>query len=243
MGLVLNVCDYLYVLDFGKVIAEGTPAQIRTDPAVVAAYLGESAGEAEAHGGDDGRRGAATIVDPARSSARHRRRSASDESAPATRSSTSAASRRATAASPSSATSTSPSTPGEVVALLGPNGAGKTTTLLTISGLSARSAGTIKVLGAAVDGRARRRGRPARPGPRAEDRSLFFDLTVEENLRLGLLGGRVEKAAAYERALEMFPALAPLVDRRAGLLSGGEQQMLAMARALASEPKVLWWTR
>ena len=129
---------------------------------------------------------------------------------------------------------------GEVVALLGPNGAGKTTTLLTISAIIAPLAGSITVLGAPVDGR--QPSKVARRGVAhvAEDRSLFFDLTVEENIRLGLTSGsRVEKAAAYQSALEMFPALAPLVDRRAGLLSGGEQQMLAMARALASRPKVL----
>jgi branched-chain amino acid transport system ATP-binding protein len=129
---------------------------------------------------------------------------------------------------------------GEVVALLGPNGAGKTTTLLTISALLAPLAGAITVLGAPVDGR--HPSKVARRGVAhvAEDRSLFFDLTVEENIRLGLTSGsRAQKAAAYLTVFEMFPALRPLVSRRAGLLSGGEQQMLAMARALASRPKVL----
>jgi branched-chain amino acid transport system ATP-binding protein len=73
----------------------------------------------------------------------------------------------------------------------------------------------------------------------AEDRSLFFDLTVEENIRLGLTGNRTSRARAHDRAMELFPALVPLQKRLAGLLSGGEQQMLAMARALASEPKCL----
>ena len=128
--------------------------------------------------------------------------------------------------------------PGEVVALLGPNGAGKTTTLLTISGILKPVSGNINVLGTSTAGE-----RPeviARRGMAhvAEDRSLFFDLTVQENLRLGLTPDRAKRAAAMENALTMFPALRPLVDRRAGLLSGGEQQMLAMARGLASEPKV-----
>ena len=129
--------------------------------------------------------------------------------------------------------------PGEVVALLGPNGAGKTTTLLTISGILRPLEGTVNVLGDAVLGG--RAYRTARRGLAhvAEDRSLFFDLTVTENLRLGLTGDRSRRAAAMDRAMELFPALAPLRKRRAGLLSGGEQQMLAMARALASEPKVL----
>ena len=128
---------------------------------------------------------------------------------------------------------------GEVVALLGPNGAGKTTTLLTISGLLRPIAGSVTVLGEAVEG-----GKPHRVARRglahvAEDRSLFFDLTVQENLRLGLTGDKSTRAAAYDRAMELFPVLAPLRGQRAGLLSGGEQQMLAMARALVSEPKCL----
>lgn len=128
---------------------------------------------------------------------------------------------------------------GEVVALLGPNGAGKTTSLLAVSGLLRPLAGELIVLGEPV-----RRGRPHRVARRglahvAEDRSLFFDLSVEENVRLGLTGARRRRAAAFERAMELFPVLRPLTSRRAGLLSGGEQQMLAMARALASEPRVL----
>ena len=128
---------------------------------------------------------------------------------------------------------------GEVVALLGPNGAGKTTTLLTISGLLHPISGTVHVLGEAVTGDRpytnARRGLAHVP----EDRSLFFDMTVNENLVLGLTTDRAKRKAAYDRAMEMFPALAPLRSRLAGLLSGGEQQMLAMARALASEPKCL----
>ena len=124
---------------------------------------------------------------------------------------------------------------GEVVALLGPNGAGKTTTLLTTSGLLAPIAGDVRVFGSSVRGR--RPHHIARLGVAhvPEDRSLFFQLTVRENLRLG----RAPRAAAIERALGWFPALEPLMDRRAGLLSGGEQQMLAMARALVGEPKLL----
>ena len=129
--------------------------------------------------------------------------------------------------------------PGEVVALLGPNGAGKTTTLLTISGILQPVSGEVNVLGSSIAGE--RPEKVARRGLAhvAEDRSLFFDLTVQENLRLGLTPDRAKRAVAMENALTMFPALRPLITRRAGLLSGGEQQMLAMARGLASEPKVL----
>ena len=128
---------------------------------------------------------------------------------------------------------------GEVVALLGPNGAGKTTTLLTISGLIPLLRGSITVLGEPVD--SRNPHRLARLGLAhvAEDRSLFFNLTVQENLKLGLRSSHREQEAGLEQALELFPALLPLMGRRSGLLSGGEQQMLAMARALMSQPRLL----
>jgi branched-chain amino acid transport system ATP-binding protein len=128
---------------------------------------------------------------------------------------------------------------GEVVALLGPNGAGKTTTLLTISGLLKPVEGTVRVLGEDIAGQ--QPHKVARRGLAhvAEDRSLFFELTVQENIKLGLRGTRAQNQAAYDRAMELLPALAPLGKRAAGLLSGGEQQMLAMARAIVSEPKCL----
>jgi branched-chain amino acid transport system ATP-binding protein len=128
---------------------------------------------------------------------------------------------------------------GEVVALLGPNGAGKTTTLLTISGLLKPLGGAITVIGHRTA-----RTRPhhiARLGLAhvPENRSLFFSLTVAENLGLALKGSRADRAEHQTRALDMFPALKPLLSRRAGLLSGGEQQMLAMARALVTSPRLL----
>lgn len=124
---------------------------------------------------------------------------------------------------------------GEVVALLGPNGAGKTTTLLTASGFVPIISGDMEVFGRSVKGR-----RPhvlAREGLAhvPEGRSLFYQLTVAENLRLGATKGTAE----VDKALSYFPSLEPILERRAGLLSGGEQQMLAMARALAVNPKLL----
>jgi branched-chain amino acid transport system ATP-binding protein len=124
---------------------------------------------------------------------------------------------------------------GEIVALLGPNGAGKTTTLITTSAINPMIGGDIAVFGKSVKGR-----RPhlvARDGLAhvLEDRSLFFQLTVHENLLLGSAKGTVD----IDQALEYFPALADIQGRRAGLLSGGQQQMLAMARALTSTPKLL----
>jgi ABC-type branched-subunit amino acid transport system ATPase component len=125
--------------------------------------------------------------------------------------------------------------PGEVVALLGANGAGKTTTLRAISGIVHPMAGRIRYVGGdlagvSISGRARR-GIAHVP----ETRGLFFGLTVAEHLRLGHRGERLDVEAAYR----YFPALAELRERRCGLLSGGEQQMLAVARALARHPKLL----
>src|SRR3954467_12603399 len=120
---------------------------------------------------------------------------------------------------------------GEVVALLGPNGAGKTTTLLTIAGLLPALGGTVEVLGAPVD--VAHPERMARRGLAfvTEDRSLFPGLTVGEHLRLA--------SKDVSLALQWFPKLESLLDRRAGPLSGGEQQMLAIARALVARPKLL----
>jgi branched-chain amino acid transport system ATP-binding protein len=125
---------------------------------------------------------------------------------------------------------------GEVVALLGPNGAGKTTTLLTAAGVLRAIRGDV-----VLDGRSLLGLRPhqiARLGLALvpEGRGLFRQLTVKENLRLvrSREGGR-----SQDDVLGMFPLLEGLQARRVGLLSGGEQQMLALAKALLSRPKVV----
>lgn len=122
---------------------------------------------------------------------------------------------------------------GEVVALLGPNGAGKTTTLLTIAGLLPPIDGDVQYQGKPVGGRPAdylaRNGVAFLP----EDRALFAQLTVRENLRL------VRNSSGVNEIFDLLPALRPLVNRRAGLLSGGEQQMLALARAFIGKPKLL----
>jgi len=137
---------------------------------------------------------------------------------------------------------------GEVVALLGPNGAGKTTTLLTVSGLLPPLDGELRVLGAEQTTAGRRSAARRGTAKRAralvrrglahvpEDRALFFSLTGREHLRLA--GRRGDTEAATD-ALRPFPALASIIGRRAGLMSGGEQQMLAVARALTARPKLL----
>jgi branched-chain amino acid transport system ATP-binding protein len=128
--------------------------------------------------------------------------------------------------------------PGEVVALLGPNGAGKTTTLMTVAGLLPALGGAVRLLGRPVDARAPHRNARRGLGYVTEDRGLFGRLSVRDNLRLAARDGR-DAAAAVAEAVTWFPALAPLLDRRAGLLSGGEQQMLAVARALVARPQLL----
>jgi branched-chain amino acid transport system ATP-binding protein len=124
---------------------------------------------------------------------------------------------------------------GEVVALLGPNGSGKTTTLLTLAGILDTISGQANFMGRpAAGGRAHkiaRRGLSLVP----DDRSIFFDLTTRENIRLG----RHDGGGQLDLVLEYFPALRGRLSVRAGLLSGGEQQMLAIGRALAMRPKAL----
>jgi branched-chain amino acid transport system ATP-binding protein len=125
---------------------------------------------------------------------------------------------------------------GEVVALLGPNGAGKTTTLSTIAGLLAPISGQVELDGAPIG------GRPAYKLARAgialvpEDRSLFYDLTVRENLIVARANG---DALPEAELLTMLPELEKCIGRKAGVLSGGEQQMLAVGRAIISKPKLL----
>jgi branched-chain amino acid transport system ATP-binding protein len=119
---------------------------------------------------------------------------------------------------------------GEIVALLGPNGAGKTTTLRTLAGALRPLGGEVLLNGRPTRAPLHRRSRQGLAYV-PEERSVFMSLTAAENLRVG--DGRPE------RALELFPELRPHLKRRAGLLSGGQQQILTLARALASGPQVL----
>lgn len=128
---------------------------------------------------------------------------------------------------------------GEIVALLGRNGAGKTTTIRGILGLTPPRAGRVLLDGRDVA------GRPVHENVRAgmawvpEDRRIFPGLTVEENLEVATLPPRGEDAWTPERVFAEFPLLAPLRRRRGGALSGGQQQLLAIARALCGNPRVL----
>ncbi len=129
---------------------------------------------------------------------------------------------------------------GEVVALLGRNGAGKSTTLKAIMGLVPPQAGRVLFRGEDLTGKPShlicRKGIGFVP----EDRRIFPDLTVRENLEVGRRpDGHGDPRWSFERAFEMFPALRNLASRRGGSLSGGEQQMLAIARTLVGNPTVL----
>jgi branched-chain amino acid transport system ATP-binding protein len=119
---------------------------------------------------------------------------------------------------------------GEVVCLLGPNGAGKTTTVLTIAGELPVVRGHVELFGRPCTDRLFRRVRRGL-GFVGEDRSVLMSLTARDNIRL--------RGGSVERALDLFPELEPHLARRVALLSGGQQQMVGIARALSRRPKLL----
>ncbi len=127
---------------------------------------------------------------------------------------------------------------GELVGLIGPNGAGKSSTLHAIMGAAPVSSGDVQLDGRSLVGR--RTEDVARAGIALvpEGRRVFAELTVEENLRLGLAGRR-GRGGGFERVYELFPVVREFRRRSAGALSGGQQQQLAIARALVAEPDVL----
>jgi branched-chain amino acid transport system ATP-binding protein len=130
---------------------------------------------------------------------------------------------------------------GELVGIVGPNGAGKSTLLAAIAGAVKPTAGTVRLADVDITGAKPedivRRGLSLVP----EGRAIFTDLSVTENLRLGLTGRRERQGGdeAIERMRELFPVLTTHERYQAGMLSGGQQQQLAIARALVAEPQVL----
>jgi len=130
---------------------------------------------------------------------------------------------------------------GEIVGLIGPNGAGKSTTLHAIMGAVTANAGAIRYAGASIRGRKPEAIARAGIALVPEGRRIYGDFTVDENLRLGLVarrsrGGENDDLAAVH---DLFPILAEFRTRKAGTLSGGQQQQLAIARALVARPDVL----
>ena len=213
MQLVMGISDVIYVLDAGRMIAKGTPAEVRQNPAVRRAYLGE--GEFEVLTGrvpSGARRPEALIVQGL----------TADYGAAPVLEGVSLCVRE-----------------GELVALLGANGAGKSTLMRTLVGLHRPTEGSVLFAGreiAHADAHSiARSGLTLVP----EGRQVFPELSVGDNLRLGAYGKVPMSHAREDELFGLFPKLAPLRERRAGLLSGGEQQMLALARGLAADPRVL----
>jgi branched-chain amino acid transport system ATP-binding protein len=214
MGLVMRVSDRVIVLDAGVRIADGAPGDIAANPAVRRAYLGE-----------EGR------VDRAR------------RTAPAT------PVRTVLAADALAASYSAVSVlydvdlsvaEGEFVAVLGANGAGKSTLTRALSGLLRPVSGTIRLRDRPLQGEPAHRVAAHGLILVPEGRQIFPELSVIDNLRLGgYLRPRGDLAAQIELLLKRFPPLARRLRQRAGLLSGGEQQMLAIARGLMARPSVL----
>jgi len=214
MSLVMRVCDYVYVLDFGKLLARGQPAAIRSDPKVIAAYLGE---ESKKPAGD-----AATVsarakeeeplLDVKQLAAGYGGLEVIRDVDLAVR-------------------------PGEVVACIGANGAGKTTTLRAISGMIHPRRGRVSFAGADVTGASAEHIAKAGLIHIPEGRGLFPRLNVEDTLRLvsNTSGHDIDITAAYE----LFPKLRQRRRQLVGTLSGGEQQMVALARAILSKPRLV----
>ena len=129
---------------------------------------------------------------------------------------------------------------GETLALLGRNGAGKSTTMKTIAGVNAAAAGQIELHGQPIKGRPAHLIARAGIGYVPEDRQIFPDLSVEDNLAIAIKrGAKGEDDWSIDRVYDTLPLLRPLKDRLGGQLSGGEQQMLTVGRALMGNPDVL----
>jgi ABC-type branched-subunit amino acid transport system ATPase component len=211
VDLVFRVADRVIALDFGAVIAAGTPDEVRRNERVAATYLGSRAG---------------TSARPSTT-----RRPAPDRPVRLSLRDVSAGYDATDVVRGMNLDVRS----GELAALVGPNGAGKSTLLRRIVGLVEGSRGSILLDGEPIDTMPPHRRAKAGIALVPEGRALFRQLSVRQNLRLGD-GSRTDD---LDRILTVFPALEGLLDRKAGLLSGGEQQMLAIGRALAAEPRVL----
>ena len=214
MTLVMGISDHIIVLDAGKRIAQGTPAEVQASPLVRAAYLGEGElGIARRQPPPAGDRKAVLEVDQ-----------------------TSAA----YGAIPVISGIDLQVRQGELVALLGANGAGKSTLLRAICGLHRPVRGRILLLGREIQLLSAHRIARAGITLVPEGRQVFPELSVEDNILLGARTlDRKSAAAEVERLIGRFALLHKLRGKRAGLLSGGEQQVLAIARGLAAQPKIL----
>ena len=230
MHLVMSTCENVTVLDFGRVIASGPAAAVQSDPLVQAAYLGVSDGQAKS---------ASTAPKAAapKAAAQAAPVNGTDGAAPALeiRDVRAGYGRIEVVHGVNLAVEH-----GAVFALLGPNGAGKSTLLKVASGRMAPSHGNVLLGGRDVTRasavRLARRGLCTIP----EGRAIFPNLTVSENLLMYTYRDRTLRARSLEeKAFTRFPVLGERRKQLAGTLSGGEQQMLAIARALCTDPQIL----
>ncbi|MGE3066133.1 MAG: ATP-binding cassette domain-containing protein [Hyphomicrobiaceae bacterium] len=215
MGLVMSLSDHIIVLDAGRLIADGTPDVVRASPAVRKAYLGETG------------------------QARKAVRAARADATPVTRLEARALSAGYGASSVISDIAIAVGE-GEAVAVLGTNGAGKTTLLRALAGLQPPSAtGAVYLKGQAVQGLEAHHRARAGLVLVPEGRQVFPELTVLDNLQLGAYARSGDHAGEIEAMLQLFPRLRERLHQQAGLLSGGEQQMLAVARGYLTAPSIL----
>ena len=219
VAAVLSLSDTVFVLDFGERIAVGSPEEIRNDPAVRAAYLGD----AESEEGP-----------PAERRPCRKRLGMTEPLLTVQDLDVRYGSSRALFGVSLTVD------PGTVLAVLGANGAGKSTLARAVSGLVPSTAGRVFFDGQEITGQPAHRIRKLGLTYIPEGRGIFPGLTVVDNLRMAVgQEKRHERAAAIDRAIERFPVLGQRRTQRAGSLSGGEQQMLALARALAVSPKLV----
>ena len=210
MTLVMSISHEIVVLDAGRCIAKGPPAVVRNDATVKAAYLGGGASATPVAA----RAAGAPLLDVLGLGAGYGPIPVLDNIALKVAC-------------------------GETVAVLGPNGAGKSTLMKSLSGLIRPVAGEIGFDGAALSNLPAHRVASAGLILVPEGRQVFPRLTVAENLRLGATRRRDFDESEIEAMLERFPKLRPRLHTEAGLLSGGEQQMLAVARGLLARPEIL----
>jgi branched-chain amino acid transport system ATP-binding protein len=235
--LVIRMCSNIYVLDFGVMVTNGSPDEVRANPEVRAAYLGEEVTSDM----EPDHRGAVVANDRVSTgfaeSVRLPPSGAGDDVPALVIRDLSVRYGDAVALSGVSLRVEA----GQVLALLGANGAGKSSLARAVSGLVRPSEGSVVLAGQEIcewpAHRIRRAGLLYLP----EGRGVFRGLTVLDNLRMATsnLEGRQARSEAIEQALAIFPALATRRRQIAGSLSGGEQQMLSLARALTAAPKVV----
>ncbi|MDA8046906.1 MAG: ATP-binding cassette domain-containing protein [Actinomycetota bacterium] len=238
--MVMRLCSEVYVLDFGALIAHGTPAEVQANPAVRAAYLGE---EVETAKPEPEAEVAEVEAALAQSSLAHLPAPAPDGS-PAPGGAESLviedlAVRYGDALALSGVSVEVP--PGRVLAVLGPNGAGKSSLARAVSGLVRPHSGRVLLGGHDMAKWPADRIRNAGLLHLPEGRGVFRSMSVIDNLRMAAASveGRQARKEALARALEIFPVLAARRRQVAGSLSGGEQQMLSLARGLATNPKLI----